>query len=69
MARTGYVDSNTNREEVLTVQGPNDETANEQQDVAHHMYYLTLDGKLHLAPLKSPQEILDVGTGTGIWAM
>lgn len=69
MARTGYVDSNTNREEVLTVQGPNDETANEQQDVAHHMYHLTLDGKLHLAPLKNPQEILDVGTGTGIWAM
>ncbi|BCR91145.1 uncharacterized protein ACHE_61031S [Aspergillus chevalieri] len=49
--------------------GPNDETANEQQDVAHHMYYLTLDGKLHLAPLKNPQEILDVGTGTGIWAI
>ena len=36
-------------------QGPNDETANEQQDVAHHMYYLTLDGRLHLAPLNNPQ--------------
>lgn len=70
MELTGYAGLNTNRKEkVLTEQGPNDETANEQQDVAHHMYYLTLDGKLHLAPLKNPQEILDVGTGTGIWAM
>ncbi|KAK2747150.1 hypothetical protein FQN57_002407 [Myotisia sp. PD_48] len=49
--------------------GPNDEVANNQQDLAHHMYLLTLDGKLHLAPLSHPQEILDVGTGTGIWAI
>ncbi|KAL4992696.1 S-adenosyl-L-methionine-dependent methyltransferase [Aspergillus falconensis] len=49
--------------------GPNDETANAQQDLAHHMYFLTLDGKLHLAPIENPQEILDVGTGTGIWAV
>ncbi|KAL2824368.1 S-adenosyl-L-methionine-dependent methyltransferase [Aspergillus cavernicola] len=49
--------------------GPNDEVANEQQDIAHHMYFLTLDGKLHLAPISNPQEILDVGTGTGIWAI
>ncbi|KDB21827.1 hypothetical protein H109_06217 [Trichophyton interdigitale MR816] len=49
--------------------GPNDEIANDQQDLAHHMYLLTLDGKLHLAPISNPQEILDVGTGTGIWAI
>ncbi|KAL4865513.1 hypothetical protein BDV12DRAFT_174479 [Aspergillus spectabilis] len=50
--------------------GPNDENANEQQDLAHHMYFLTLDGKLHLAPIiKDPQEILDLGTGNGIWAI
>ncbi|KAM5443225.1 hypothetical protein MferCBS31731_001542 [Microsporum ferrugineum] len=49
--------------------GPNDESANDQQDLAHHMYLLTLDGKLHLAPISNPQEILDVGTGTGIWAI
>ncbi|KAL4790674.1 S-adenosyl-L-methionine-dependent methyltransferase [Aspergillus venezuelensis] len=49
--------------------GPNDEVANAQQDLAHHMYFLTLDGKLHLAPIENPQEILDVGTGTGIWAI
>jgi methylase of polypeptide subunit release factors len=28
-----------------------------------------LEGELHLVPLKNPQEILDVGTGTGIWAI
>jgi ubiquinone/menaquinone biosynthesis C-methylase UbiE len=49
--------------------GPNDESANEQQDLAHHMYLMTLEGKLHLAPLVNPHKILDVGTGTGIWAM
>ena len=49
--------------------GPNDETAKEILDFAHHMYLLTLDRKLHLAPLTNPQRILDAGTGTGIWAI
>lgn len=26
-------------------------------------------GKLHFAPLKNPKRILDLGTGTGIWAI
>ncbi|CAA9964486.1 S-adenosyl-L-methionine-dependent methyltransferase [Pyrenophora teres f. maculata] len=49
--------------------GPNDELAKEILDFAHHMYLLTLDQKLHLAPLQNPQTILDCGTGTGIWAI
>ena len=49
--------------------GPNDELAKEILDFAHHMYLLTLDQKLHLAPVKDPQTILDCGTGTGIWAI
>jgi ubiquinone/menaquinone biosynthesis C-methylase UbiE len=36
---------------------------------SHHMMYLALDNKLFLAPLDHPQKVLDVGTGTGIWAM
>lgn len=26
-------------------------------------------GRLHLAPLKEPRKILDLGTGTDIWAI
>jgi SAM-dependent methyltransferase len=36
----------------------------------HHQIFLhLLNNKLHLAPIKNPQKILDVGTGTGIWAI
>lgn len=30
---------------------------------------MTLEGKLHLAPIDNPHNVLDIGTGTGIWAM
>lgn len=37
---------------------------------SHHMLTLLLDGKLFLAPIDpNVQQVLDVGTGTGIWAM
>lgn len=36
----------------------------------HKMTEVTLGGKLNLAPIPANIErILDVGTGTGIWAM
>ncbi|RPA90327.1 S-adenosyl-L-methionine-dependent methyltransferase [Choiromyces venosus 120613-1] len=35
----------------------------------HHMYRILLDGALVIAPIENPQKILDVGTGTGIWAI
>lgn len=39
-------------------------------DIVHHTYLLLLDNKLHLAPIgPNPTRILDVGTGTGIWAI
>jgi len=28
-----------------------------------------LDGKLHIAPISSPKRVLDLATGTGIWAI
>ncbi|BCS17505.1 class I SAM-dependent methyltransferase [Aspergillus puulaauensis] len=50
--------------------GPNDEKAQEQLDIGHHLYNLMLYGKLYLAPIPDDvQKVLDVGTGTGIWAM
>lgn len=38
-------------------------------DLQHHIFSLLFNGKLHFAPVKSPQRILDWGTGTGIWAI
>ncbi|KAH7351238.1 S-adenosyl-L-methionine-dependent methyltransferase [Rhexocercosporidium sp. MPI-PUGE-AT-0058] len=49
--------------------GPNDEDAQEQQDISHHFWSLMLKGDLYLAPVNNPQRILDVGTGTGMWAI
>ncbi|KAF5963772.1 methyltransferase [Fusarium bulbicola] len=49
---------------------PNDEHHNESMDINHHLLSLSLEGKLHLAPLKDDiQKALDIGTGTGIWAI
>lgn len=30
---------------------------------------MLLGGELHNAPVTSPQNILDLGTGTGIWSL
>ncbi|KAL8660698.1 MAG: hypothetical protein Q9202_006312 [Teloschistes flavicans] len=49
--------------------GPNDEEHNDQQDIAHHAWRLALDNQLYHAPVHRPERILDVGTGTGIWAI
>lgn len=39
-------------------------------DISHHLFMLTFDGKLFLAPIPSDvSTVLDIGTGTGIWAM
>ncbi|KAH7214380.1 S-adenosyl-L-methionine-dependent methyltransferase [Fusarium oxysporum] len=55
--------------------GSNDERQSEAMDIAHHMFTLSQDGELHLAPLNDNiqakairyyQKVLDVGCGTGI---
>ena len=48
--------------------GPNDDKAQDQQDLSHHLWGLALKGQHFLAPVE-PQDVLDIGTGTGIWAM
>lgn len=49
---------------------PNDETEADRLDLQHHAFRLTLDGKLYRAPIsENVQSVLDVGCGTGIWAI
>ncbi|KAJ0324947.1 hypothetical protein COL5a_007447 [Colletotrichum fioriniae] len=43
------------------------------KDLQHHIFDLSFDGKLGLSPPNEPESnigrVLDLGTGTGIWAM
>ena len=64
---------------------PNDEGEQERMDskyfahldlslltsppVTYHSLRLTLENKHFIAPIEEPRSIIDVGTGTGIWAM
>ncbi|KAF8855637.1 S-adenosyl-L-methionine-dependent methyltransferase [Acephala macrosclerotiorum] len=51
---------------------PNDELEQERLDLQHHLFTLTFDGKLFTCPVAEEKQIhrvLDVGTGTGIWAI
>jgi SAM-dependent methyltransferase len=48
---------------------PNDEGEQERMDIHYHSIRLVLNDKPITCPIKIPTSILDVGTGTGIWAM
>ena len=49
---------------------PNDEKEMERMDIEHHNQKLQMNGELFLCPLvDEPTEILDLGTGTGIWCI
>lgn len=37
-------------------------------DLQHNMICMLLGDRLYLAPIQNPQHVLDVATGTGIWA-
>lgn len=48
---------------------PNDDSEQEREDMTHATM-VNLCQRLHFAPIgKNPQNILDIGTGTGIWAI
>ena len=47
---------------------PNDEQEQDRQDMVHELTRLTMDCKLFFAPVK-PKRVLDIGTGTGSWAL
>lgn len=52
---------------------PNDEKENDRLDLQHHVWLLSLEGRLGYAPPAEldaqPGRVLDAGTGTGIWAI
>ncbi|KFZ13083.1 hypothetical protein V501_03898 [Pseudogymnoascus sp. VKM F-4519 (FW-2642)] len=49
---------------------PNDDFEQNREDMKHAMLMELTDGKLFYAPIgENPQKILDIGTGTGIWAI
>ena len=49
---------------------PNDESEQDRLDMFHHATSLMLGGALHVVKLPSNlHRILDLGTGTGIWAI
>ncbi|KAK1654893.1 S-adenosyl-L-methionine-dependent methyltransferase [Colletotrichum phormii] len=52
---------------------PNDERENDRLDVQHNLFIRTFRGRLGNAPLSDPEakvgRVLDIGTGSGIWAI
>ncbi|KAI8155227.1 Secondary metabolism regulator LAE1 [Colletotrichum sp. SAR 10_70] len=52
---------------------PNDERESDRMDLVHQLWLLTLDDRLGVAPPckegTTVGRVLDVGTGTGIWAL
>ncbi|KAE9569533.1 hypothetical protein CGMCC3_g14312 [Colletotrichum fructicola] len=49
---------------------PNDDTENERLELQHHIWLLCLDDNLALNPgHRGARRVLDIGTGTGIWAI
>jgi hypothetical protein len=49
---------------------PNDENEQNRDDMKHAMTLMICGDRLHFAPIgDNPQRIIDLGTGTGIWAI
>jgi SAM-dependent methyltransferase len=49
---------------------PNDEQEQDRLDLLHHIFLLILGGKLYDAPIPTtPHRVLDIGCGTGLWAI
>ena len=49
---------------------PNDKREQDRLDFQHHLFLLTFGKQLQICPsVREPKRVLDIGTGTGIWAM
>ncbi|KAK6855021.1 methyltransferase [Apiospora arundinis] len=47
---------------------PNDPQEQDRLDFQHEVYKIMMGGRLYVAPIRNPRNVLDLGTGTGIWA-
>ncbi|KAL1963736.1 hypothetical protein VTN77DRAFT_7802 [Rasamsonia byssochlamydoides] len=47
---------------------PNDDREQDRLDLGHHIFKLILHGELFRSPIE-PKCVLDIGTGTGLWAI
>ncbi|KAF5539987.1 alkaline ceramidase [Fusarium mexicanum] len=70
---TGKINAFTGSSTSLEYHLPNDQIENERLDLQHNLFLLTFEDKLGLAPPNDSgakiAHVLDVGTGTGIWAI
>ncbi|KAF2788431.1 S-adenosyl-L-methionine-dependent methyltransferase, partial [Melanomma pulvis-pyrius CBS 109.77] len=48
---------------------PDDEQEQDRLDIKYASLNLVMGGKVCFAPIQDPQQVLDIGTGTGIWAI
>ncbi|KAI0168794.1 S-adenosyl-L-methionine-dependent methyltransferase [Pestalotiopsis sp. NC0098] len=48
---------------------PNDGQEQDRLDFQHRALTILIDERLHAAPIQSPKYVMDIATGTGIWAM
>ncbi|KAK6223169.1 methyltransferase domain-containing protein [Colletotrichum tabaci] len=49
---------------------PNDDLEGDRLDLQHHIWVMCLHGELAISPgHKTAKRVLDMGTGTGVWAM
>ncbi|KAI5865358.1 S-adenosyl-L-methionine-dependent methyltransferase [Durotheca rogersii] len=49
---------------------PNDAAEQERLDLQHQLFTIAIGGKLYIAPVpENPKRVLDIATGTGIWAI
>ncbi|KAG5947573.1 hypothetical protein E4U60_002920 [Claviceps pazoutovae] len=48
---------------------PVDENESDRLDFQHKLYLKVMDGNLGRAPVREPRQVLEVASGTGIWAL
>ncbi|KAK3301263.1 S-adenosyl-L-methionine-dependent methyltransferase [Chaetomium fimeti] len=67
-----YLEDSARIEPDVSYPFPNDNPENDRMEEQYEIIKMVMDGRLHLAPFsrdRPPRHVLDVATGTGIWAV